>query len=366
MPPHRDRPPPGSLPDEIDLPPSDSYDKYQHLVPPHFSPTPDLVNIYKAYSNYGNHVQKTKWRPVSMEAKNLAQRIYRKYSLNYNLRYRTGLYIAGSETDLEDQSRDRMMVLVFELNGSELHRWKDIHFDAMDLLARLGLSGEHGVCVRYYRRWERVFPRPAQYTSTRTDEVDIDMRPGETIDSWVQRRSEAVEQARIMRRRADREYVERLQGNHESPEHAPSLMEAARALTSLMRYEEVPTSERPPPPYGELADLPSYSAERSMTVSHYEHAPGSYVAAISGEEVLGNVHTLVDYYNVYANPARRAGQSQLQPLSEEQAQALLHPQPDPYEPDSGTELSGQSVAGSDKEEEPPLRRELPPPAIEFR
>lgn len=62
----------------IERPPPDAYDKYLHLVPPHFCSTPALTNIDKVYTKYGNRYQKEKWRPLSIEAKGSAQRLYRK------------------------------------------------------------------------------------------------------------------------------------------------------------------------------------------------------------------------------------------------------------------------------------------------
>ncbi|KAF2169356.1 hypothetical protein M409DRAFT_20580 [Zasmidium cellare ATCC 36951] len=346
MPPHVRRTLDEWAAEDNEEPPPDAYDKHQDLVPPHFSPTPDLTNVGKVYSNYGNRHQKSRWKPISLEAKNSAQRIYRNYGITYNVRYKAGLYIAGSETEMEDKHRDRMMVLVFELNGAELGRWKDIHADAMELLDHLHLSGEHGVCVRYYRRWERSFPRSessvsqTQRTTTSNERGDIDYRRGEMID---------IGRPRDLQRGAHLEWRDPLESNHETGEPDFTTLDASRAASSLMRDEEAP---RHPLTYPSRHHGRSSNSQGPTDTSA---APSAYSAPTSNEDVdldFGRrVQRNVEAYNRLLSPPRRG-----------QEQADLY-----YESESETESSEESVVGSDEvEDEAPLRRELPVPAIEFR
>ena len=47
------------------------------------------------------------------------------------------------------------MVLVLELRGYDIEKWKEFDAEAREILRRYDLSGRHGVCVRYYQYWDQ-------------------------------------------------------------------------------------------------------------------------------------------------------------------------------------------------------------------
>lgn len=307
---------------------------------------------------------------MSIQARAEAQRIYRMCketkgkrwprdasadfdnldNLTYTSRYRCGLFIAGDESEVSNKYRDRMMVLVFELKADEIHKWRDIHFDAVQLLDRLELSGDQDVCIRYYERPSRDGDGPPNYltvsdqdhgagdqsgTVPRTDHYQrylAEQNRNQQYAWYIAEQNQAVqayEHAESLQQRAQWERQQRAAGNHDTTEHI-SIAEAARALTSIARLEEERAQRNAPPPYSQHSGLdPSHE----------------------GPALNGQLHEIIDFYNALANPSRRD-----------------RPGEEMYEPDSGTDLSDQSVAGSDKEDgQPFLRRpEMPPPAIEMR
>ncbi|CAK3735452.1 Hypothetical predicted protein [Lecanosticta acicola] len=140
----------------VRTPKPDHYDGNM-LVAPHFECTPELTAVGRMYTKYGVGQQKEHWVPLAQSVRQQVNAIYSDYNLT-DCSYH-GLYIAGSERDVQYLDRDRMMILVIELDGRELRRWDEIDADMRSILDRHELSGHAGVCVRYYKRWN---PPPRQ------------------------------------------------------------------------------------------------------------------------------------------------------------------------------------------------------------
>ncbi|KAK4626400.1 hypothetical protein CLAFUW4_04535 [Fulvia fulva] len=133
------------------IPKKDSYDRSQ-LIAPHFAYTPELVPVDLAYDYYGTQHQSVIWKPITRDIDRQARGLYRKHDLQFSSSSKAGLYIAGDNEDLQDQARDRMMLLVIELAGSDCRRWQDIDEDVRAIIKRLErhCGRDPGVCVRYY------------------------------------------------------------------------------------------------------------------------------------------------------------------------------------------------------------------------
>lgn len=288
--------------------------------------------------------------------------------LAHNIRFRCGLYIVGSETDMQDTDRDRMMVLVFELSEQQLSLWTLLHTDAMKLLDQLKLSGEAGVCVRYYHRVEHSpigdVVQGSQNTGPIADSY-FDLRPGESFDSWMQRRDQFYEHryGEQQRGRAQREVQSRTEDDHDANEPQVTMYGETGAPSSFMgteaRVSRIPTPLGLESPVNNTATV---SAERSTTTrrpttsgrSLHDHA---HLAALTTHPTGGNsetMNTTMDSWNRIPNLLRQnAGVGS----AEDRASF--------YEPDDATDVSVLSIAGSDKEEEALLPR-IPEPALEYR
>lgn len=120
------------------LPSPDHYDT-NYQVKPHFAPTPGLTTIPVTHFYF----------PLSTTVKAEVAKLIYRHGLRLCPTY--GLYFAGSKhwTSLPD--RDKIMLLVIELHHDQIDRWRDIDAEARALLRTYGLSGKHGVCVRYYK-----------------------------------------------------------------------------------------------------------------------------------------------------------------------------------------------------------------------
>lgn len=132
------------------LPRPDHYDGHP-LVAPHFSPTPPLTPVERVYTAYGHPAQAAEWTSVAARLRRGVKALYAKHGLTECRRL--GLYIAGSEADVQDPGSERMMILVVELVDGEVGRWRELEAEVWGLLGEV-VGEERGVCVRFYRCWD--------------------------------------------------------------------------------------------------------------------------------------------------------------------------------------------------------------------
>ncbi|EME46203.1 hypothetical protein DOTSEDRAFT_22300 [Dothistroma septosporum NZE10] len=146
---------------DIATPKRDHYDG-NSFVAPHFSYTPDLMPVDVVYEHYGSQAQAEKWKPIARDIGCHARTLYLTHGLQVCNMTKAGLYLAGSNEDMKDPDRDRMMVLVFELEVSDCHRWQDVDIAARALLKDLDMlcDAKLGICLRYYVRERRAAPNP--------------------------------------------------------------------------------------------------------------------------------------------------------------------------------------------------------------
>lgn len=123
-----------------DRPSLDNYDT-NIQVKAHFSKTPDLTPI----------PIKHRYKTTADSVKREVSELYRKHGFKRCPHH--GLYWAGSMRLTADKDRDKTMLLVIELRGTDIMRWREIDVDARRILTKYDLSGEKGVCLRYYRYW---------------------------------------------------------------------------------------------------------------------------------------------------------------------------------------------------------------------
>ena len=110
-----------------------------------------------------------RWKPVAREIRSQARLLYRAYHLELTATTRTGLFIAGTLEDMKKTHRDRMMILVFELDAVDITRWPEIDADVRALLEPLDTEGDHGICVRYYVK--DTLPTPMVRSNIRLDDA---------------------------------------------------------------------------------------------------------------------------------------------------------------------------------------------------
>lgn len=121
-------------------PSPDNYDT-NIQVKPHFAKTPGLTPIPRTHY----------LRPTADAVKHDVSELYRSHGLKRCKHH--GLYWAGSKRWTDILERDKTMLMVVELAGNDVGRWRDIDGDARRILRKHDLDGLHGVCVRYYRYW---------------------------------------------------------------------------------------------------------------------------------------------------------------------------------------------------------------------
>lgn len=273
---------------------------------------------------------------------------------------------------MQDEGRDRMMVLVFELSEQQLSFWDLLHTDAIKLLDQLELSGEPGVCVRYYHQVERSPMIEVVQGSHNTRPVagsSIARQPDESMDTWLQRRMRSPDFPEALRERAEEMIQRRNEGDHGANEQRVTMSEAARSLSSMMSFEEqMGLIARTPTPLGlqtSAYNMANISAERSTTIRRlttsrrplFERMPSAYrrrSTPNTGSGITGTRNAIVDYYNSMSDPFQSSAG-----VDDEEDGAPFS------DPDDGTDVSVLRIAVSDKEEESLLPR-FPGPALEYR
>lgn len=100
-------------------PPRDRFDDHP-LVTHHFAPAPDLTPVTTAYQDILSSRHGRSWTSVAEEVEAHVHEILCRHVIQ---RHRVGFYIAGSEADMRQFHRERVMLLVVEMSDRDLHRW---------------------------------------------------------------------------------------------------------------------------------------------------------------------------------------------------------------------------------------------------
>ena len=124
-------------------PPPDNYDDNED-VPPHFSPLPDVTEI-----PFGHRYNCCYAGSICDIFRERSRQWYGRYGLNRTNK-RHGLYWMGNAEYNNRRDTVKTMVLVVELESTELAKWREIDPRARVMLDKQGLRDPHGVCVRYY------------------------------------------------------------------------------------------------------------------------------------------------------------------------------------------------------------------------
>ncbi|KAF2215569.1 hypothetical protein CERZMDRAFT_81735 [Cercospora zeae-maydis SCOH1-5] len=160
----------------------DSYDE-NVLVAPHFSVAPPMTAVEEVYASDppSNRLQEWGNRNAFIQSR-IKDVLDDRHGISDAGRY--GLYICGapeqvlyrpnaSGVDLNG-GRDRMMVLMVELNPTERHEWMSLQVPLERLMVEAGIEKRHGVCIRFYLKAPEstnLSPIPADVDASSTAAV---------------------------------------------------------------------------------------------------------------------------------------------------------------------------------------------------
>ena len=121
-----------------------SPDEYDHneQIEAHFSDTPGLTPLPRHHRYY----------EAGLQIKRELSELYSKYRFQRCPRY--GIFLAGYLSATKHKDRDKYLLLAVELREENIKEWWKMDAEVRQIMRDWDLSGQHGVCVRYYKYWE--------------------------------------------------------------------------------------------------------------------------------------------------------------------------------------------------------------------